>query len=81
MPLAHAMSGWIDNGSGGGYDKSETAEQRTLRIYGQIIERHTPLHQDDPCPICLVVDCDERRLAQLRVRFPSEPIPPNNLRG
>lgn len=57
---------WIDTGSGGGFDRGESVGQRLLRAK---IERHTPATPGDPCPVCDVVDCEERQLAEIgRVR-------------
>jgi hypothetical protein len=57
---------WIDTGSGGGYDPGESVGQRLLR---DKIDRHTPEKPGDPCPVCRVVDCEERQLAEIgRIR-------------
>lgn len=71
------VSEWIDSGSAGGFDKSEPRAVRALRIYSQIVEDHTPDSPDDPCPICEVVDCEERRLARFRMILgPGQAVPP-----
>lgn len=60
---------WIDTGSGGGYEHGESVGQRLLRSK---IERHTPAKPGDPCPLCDVVDCEERLLAEIGQNRPSD---------